>query len=247
MFKKQAVLVFGALFTLNVFAEDLYAPVIPQDWSSIITISGGPAWSDPGRDQYLYPYPPPMVNYYIADSESDLLGTGEIFFGLQRFIGVSNIIGQLGIGVAGAGDAYLSGVVNVNGIPNVSSYQYRVSHFRTELKGKLIANGFQPVQPYLSGSLGVAWNYSHDYISTSIDPVLFPAYWLSNRSVVSFSYTLGLGLQTMLTPHWQVGVGAEFADWGGSNLGGDENRLHQGLSMTHLYTTELLFSLSYVF
>ncbi|ARB92894.1 outer membrane protein [Legionella longbeachae] len=247
MFKKLVVLAFCALFSMNVFAVDPYAPVIPQVWSSIITISGGPAWSDPGKDQYLYPYPAPLFNYYIADSESDFLGTGEIFFGLQRFIGTTNIIGQLGLGVAAASDAYLSGVVNVNGIPNVYAYQYRVSHVRAEMKGKLIANGFQTVQPYLSGSFGVGWNHSHDYSSTTIDPVLFPTYWFGTSSVVAFSYTLGAGIQKMLTPNWQVGVGAEFADWGKNYLGGDGATLNQGPGMPHLYTTELLFSLSYMF
>ncbi|MBI2785542.1 MAG: hypothetical protein HYX60_04220 [Legionella longbeachae] len=249
MFRGIFIFGFCALFTTNVLATvDLYAPVVAQAWSSIITISGGPAWSNPGKDQYLYPFPPPMSNYYIADSKSDFLGTGELYFGLQNFIGASNVIGQLGLGVAAASDASLSGVVNVNGVPNVYTYSYKVSHVRAEMKGKLIANGFALVQPYLSGSFGVGFNHAHDFLSTTINPVLYPKYWFDTNSVVAFSYTLGLGVQKMLSPNWQVGLGVEFADWGKNYLGGDSaTNLNQGPGMPHLYTTELLFSLSYVF
>lgn len=45
-----------------------------------------------------------------------------------------------------------------------------------------------------------------------------------------------------------MGVGYEFADWGKNYLGGDPGTaLPQGPGMPHLYTNELLFSLSYLF
>lgn len=248
MVRKILAMLFGIFFTVSVFAtDDPYGPALPQVWSSIITVSGGPAWANPGKDQYLYPYPPPMYNHYIADHDWGILGTGELFFGLQHFIGATNLIGQFGIGFAGASDASVSGVVNVNGIPDVYTYSYQVSHVRAELKGKLITNGFQPVQPYFSASLGVGFNHSHDYIPTTIDPILYPTYWFSTVSTPALSYTLGLGVQKMLSPNWQVGIGYEFADWGQSHLGEDDVTLLQGPMLPHLYTNELLFSLSYMY
>ncbi|QMT61790.1 outer membrane protein [Legionella sp. PC997] len=248
MLKKIIASGFCALFTVNVYAMvDPYAPVLPQVWSSIIIVSGGPAWSNPGKDQYLYPFPPPQNNLYLADSRSDWLGSGELFFGLQHFIGASNVIAQFGLGVAAASDAGLSGTVSVDGVPDVYTYSYKVSHVRAEFKGKLIACGFQSLQPYLSGSFGVGWNHAHDWLPTTIDPVLYPTYWFDTASTVAFSYTLGLGVQKMLTPNWQVGVGVEFADWGKNYLGDDGATLDQGPGMPHLYTTELLFSVGYMF
>jgi hypothetical protein len=248
MFKKIIASGVCAFFSINVFAtEDPFAPALPQVWSSIIIVSGGPAWSNPGKDQYLYPFPPPQNNYYIADSKSDWLGTGGIFFGLQHYIGASDVIGQFGLGVAAASDAALSGTVGVNGVPDVYTYQYKVSHVRAEFKGKLVACGFQMLQPYLSGSFGVGWNHAHDWTPTTIDPVLYPTYWFTTGSTVAFSYTLGAGIQKMLSPNWQVGVGAEFADWGKNYLGGDGATLSQGPGMPHLYTTALMFSLGYMY
>lgn len=237
-----------AFFTLNVCAGDggVYDPNLPLEWESVITISGGPAWAAPGKDQYLYPYPPPMNNYFIADKKATTVGSGEIYFGLQRLLSPS-IIGQWGIGVAAASDAQLSGVIDINGVADVNTYSYKVSHVRAEFKGKLIAAGCRLVQPYLSGSLGVGFNHSHDYILTTIDAVVYPPSYFNTNSNVSFAYTVGAGIQKMITSNWQVGVGYEFADWGKNYLGGDDNLLGQGPGSPHLYTNELLFSLSYLF
>ena len=252
MFKKITVLGICALFAINIYAvEDPYGPVLPLVWSSIITLSGGPAWSIiSGQNQRFLPFPPPALifNRYIARSQSNILGTGELFFGLQNFIGASSVIGQFGIGVAGAGEASVSGTVNVNGIPNVYSYRYNVSHWRPELKGKLIANGFRLVQPYISASIGAGFNFSSNYTVTTIDPILFPIYKFGSATHVAISYTLGLGIQKMLSPNWQVGVGYEFADWGENNLGQARGTLiTTGPRMSHLYTNELLFSISYMY
>ncbi|HHT0593502.1 TPA: outer membrane protein [Legionella anisa] len=249
MLKKIIVaLGFCGLFTVKVYAvDDPFAPALPLVWSSIITVSGGPAWSHPGSDQYLYPFPPPQFNLYLADSKSDWLGTGELFFGLQHFIGASSFIAQFGLGVAAASDVNFSGTINVNGIPDVYNYHYSVSHVRAEMKGKLIACGFQTLQPYLSGSFGVGWNHAHNWVPATIDPVLFPAFWFETVSTVAFSYTLGFGVQKMLTPNWQIGAGAEFADWGKHHLGDDNLTLSQGPGGPHIYTVGALFSLSYMF
>lgn len=248
MFKKLVLAGLGTSFAMSAFAIDpFYEEELPILWSSIITLSGGPAWAfSPGTDQYLYPQPLPQYNYYSYNSETSTLGSGEIFFGLQRMV-QPNILGELGLGIAGAGAANLSGVVNVNGIPDLYSFDYTVSHFRIEMKGKLIGVLFQPVQPYISGSFGAGFNKSNSYSSLSRLPLVFPSPWFAENTTVAFSYTLGAGLQKKITPHWQVGVGYEFADWGKSYLGGDGFTVSKGPRIDHLYTNELLFSLSYLF
>lgn len=247
MLKKKLIIGLSAFFAANVFAGDeVYDPNLPLEWASIITVSGGPAWSSPGKNQHLYLSTPPLNEFFIANNNTTTLGTGELYFGLQRIIS-GNTIGQLGLGVAAASDAQLSGVVAVNGIPDVYAYQYKVSHVRVELKGKLIAAGCRWVQPYFSGSLGAGFNHSHDYIPTTYNAAFFPPPLFDTNSNVAFSYTVGAGIQKMLTPNWQVGVGYEFADWGKNFLGGDDNLFSEGPGSAHLYTNELLFSLSYLF
>lgn len=246
MFKKIVISACLALFCNTLSAvETVYTDEVLV-WSSIITVSGGAAWASPGKNQYLYPNPLPDYEYYSYQPHTDTLASGEIFFGLQRYF-YPNVIGQLGLGVAGVGDAKVYGLVEVNGVPDVYSYAYKVNHARVELKGKLISTAFRFVQPYFSASLGAGFNNAHEYEVVSNFPTLFPAYFFASNTAVAFSYSLGAGLQTMITPSWQVGVGYQFADLGKSYFGPSGTLINRGIGLTHLYTNEVLGSLSYLF
>jgi hypothetical protein len=253
MFKKIGIAGLSIFLSMGAYAGDsvfgtAYGTELPLIWSSIITVSGGPAWGSPGQNQYLYPFEsPPFIDYFHYNSTNGILATGEIFFGLQRIV-QPGIIGELGIGLAGATDAKASGEVDVDGVLNVNSYDYKVDHGRVEFKGRLISNYFQLAQPYISASIGAGFNNTHAYVPVTVDPFLYPPSWFEDKTNIAFSYTLGLGIQTSINPNWQVGVGYEFADWGKNYLGVDTSFfLNNGPGLTHLYTNELLFSVSYLF
>lgn len=247
MLKKVITTGLSTLLAFSAFASDLvFDTEVPLIWQPVITLSGGPAWTTPGQNQYIYPVLPfSQINYYQYNSPSSTIATGEIFFGLQRIV-YPGITGELGIGLAAASDAQVTGVVTVNGFPNISTYEYKVDHGRAELKGKLLSNLYW-LKPYISGSFGAGWNNSHDFRATTVNPVFFPAPWFANQTNIAFSYTLGIGVQAMLNRNWQVGVGYEFADWGKSATGVDAYTLLPGPFLTHLYTNELLFSVSFLF
>lgn len=68
----------------------------------------------------------------------------------------------------------------------------------------------------------------------------------ASNTTTAFTYTLGAGVQRHLNPHWQVGIGYEFSDWGSSQLNRASGQtLNSGLLLSHLYTNELLFNLTY--
>lgn len=248
MLKKLFTAGFGAFLSLNAFAysDDPFAGEIPLIWTPIITLSGGPAWTDPGQLDYLYPsFPGIQVNQYIPNDADGTIATGEIFFGLQRIV-YPRITGELGLGIAGATDIETDGTVTVNGIPNVGTYQYSIEHGRLDLKGRLIFNPYR-LQPYVSGSIGVALNESHDFRALTVNPLFWPAPWFGNQANPAFTYTLGAGAQYYLNRNWIFGVGYEFASWGTSRLGLDGLTNIQGPNLTTVYTNELLFSISYMF
>ncbi len=248
MFKKIITLGIATLVSLSAFADGelIIDTEIPLIWQPIITVSGGPAWTTPGQNLYLYPIIPfQQVNYYQKIDSDSTVGTGEIFFGLQRIV-FPGITGELGLGFAGASNADVTGVVEVNGIPNVSTYEYKVNHARAEVKGRLLANSYW-VQPFVSGSFGAGWNNSHEFRATTVNPLFFPQPWFANNTTVAFSYTLGLGLQAPINRNWQVGMGYQFADWGKSYLGSDGYTQIAGPNLTHLYTNELLFNISFLY
>lgn len=247
MFKKIVIAGLSLFFSMSVCAsEDIFEQGRPLVWSSIITLSGGPAWSAPNQQVYLYPtIPVQQIDFYVPNSSKRILATGELFFGLQH-LAFPGATGELGIGIAGASNANVTGSVYVNGVPNMGTYRYRIDHGRAELKGKLIANPYW-LQPYISASVGAGYNNSHDFRATSVLPLVYPAPWFATRTNIAFAYTLGVGVQAMLNQNWQVGIGYEFADWGKSSLGLDLSSNIIGPSMDHMYTSELLFSISYLF
>lgn len=246
MLKKRVLFGLGAWFAMNIaVADSIYEQDLPLVWSSIITLSGGPSWGTAGQNQYLYPFPPPAYNYYTYNSVTSTMANAEIFFGLQRIV-QPGIVGELGIGVAGVSDYKVTGSVNVNGIPNVYSYEYKVNNVRVELKGRLIAHNIDWVQPYISASLGAGWNNAHDFLPRSINEAQFPSPWFAENTTIGFPYSVGVGVQKALNPNWQVAIGYEFADLGKSILGTDYNTGIIGPRLTHMYTNELLFSISYL-
>jgi opacity protein-like surface antigen len=246
MLKKMVLSAVGLLCSISASAADFLPDDLPLQWSSIITFSGGVGWTTAGQNQYLYPAPLPHYEYYTYNSETSTMGSGEIFFGLQRVI-YPNIIGQLGLGIAGMSDAEVTGSVTVDGFPDAYGYSYKVNHGRLELKGKLIGYTIQPLQPYISGSFGVAFNNSHDYRPVQLNPAVPFPLWYDANVAVAFPYTLGAGVQAMINTNWQVGVGYQFADLGKSFLRGDGLELNKGLRLTHCYTNEAVVSISYVF
>ena len=69
----------------------------------------------------------------------------------------------------------------------------------------------------------------------------------ASNTTTAFTYTLGAGVQRYLNPHWQAGIGYEFADWGRSQLNRALGQtLNSGLSLSHLYTNGFLLNLTYL-
>lgn len=255
MFKKIIVAGVSALFGVNaIAAEPIYEEELPIVWSSIITATGGGGWATPGQNRYMYPLYPALgglslVALYANQSDTGGLVTGEMFFGLQRVI-APLIIGELGVGVAGASDAKIKGLVKLDNLV-INSYQYKVNHARVEIKGKMIWDGIKSFQPYLTGAFGASFNNSHDYQPTeTFFPNMFPPSWFLAHTNYAFTYTVGAGIQTMITPHWQIGVNYQFVDWGRTYLGPDSASIINdtaGIGTTHLYTNEALLSIGYLY
>ncbi len=214
----------------------------------VATLSIGPVWGVTPTHQTLT-LQPDIVKTYTNDSISNVIADGEIFLGLQRAFN-PNLDWQLGLAVATTSNATLSGQIWDDGFPkfNNHAYSYQLNHTHLAVKGKLLGNHYLSwVTPYVSASLGVAWNDAQGYSS---NPLIFEALPLpafASHSETSFTYTLGIGVQRAINQNWQVGVGYEFADWGQSQLGiAPGQTMGHGLSMSHFYTNGLMFSLTFL-
>ena len=218
-----------------------------QSWSKVATLSLGPVYSHPGKTQLIY-LEPDVEKGYVTGKNSDALISGELFLGEQLPISTL-FLGQLGLAVAAASPVKIQGVILEDADPDFNNYHYKynVQHESVAIKAKLLTYSEHYIVPYLSGSIGLAFNRSSQF---TISPILIrevPAPPFAANTDLAFMYTLGAGFQKALTTHWQAGIGYEFADWGQSALGRASGQtINRGPQLTHLYTYELQFSLTYL-
>ncbi len=216
--------------------------------SFVASISAGPVWPiDPGRSQNLT-LAPEIEKTYTATNADQTLADGELFLGLQTGLPYS-LVGQWGLAVATTSQFSFSGEVWDDTFAefNNYTYSYKLRHTHIAAKGKLLADRGYFVTPWISASIGVAFNQSNSFISTPLiyEAVNMPPF--ANHTTTDFTYTVGAGIQRNITQNCQVGVGYEFADWGKSNLGvADGQTTTQVLSRPHLYTNGLMFNITYV-
>jgi hypothetical protein len=254
-FKRFLIIAVNVCLASTVFAED-FSDFTP-DWTKVITLSGGPAWTSPGRSQtyYIPPGISPFTRYveYRARETTEMITSGEIFFALQKPV-TPWLTERLGIAFAGATEADLQGTFAVNHVP-LATYRYKISHGRAALKGLLAACPTFWAQPYISGSVGYSFN-SSDAFKTNPPINVYNVYdgsltllKFNNTTKGSFVYTLGLGVKANLAKNWEVGIGYELADWGRSQL---EKPAYLSWAfpppkIANVYTHQLQFSLSYLY
>lgn len=213
----------------------------------VVAIAGGPIWENAGRTQTLY-LAPNIVKTYVANSFTSTLAEGELFFGIVRPLR-NGYQYQVGVALATTSNAQLSGIIwdDANPAFDNYAYEYQLNHTHLALKGKLLADKGYYVMPWVSISLGVAFNQAQFYNNL---PVIQQAVVNANFAYnikTAFTYTAGIGVQKNVTDHLQLGVGYEFSDWGPSNLGVAPAQTYgTGLSLNHFYTNGLIFNATYL-
>ena len=218
---------------------------IERRW--VATIGGGPGFYHAGKNQIIA-VEPDLVKGFMARPKNDALGNLEVFLGKQQGF-ADGYFGQLGLAAGYAGDANLAGVIYEDANPAFSNYRYnyKINHSYVSVKGKLIKDFGYVIMPYISGSMGVGFNDSYKF---KITPVIYPeipAPPFRSTAETTFTYQLGIGAQIPAGEHWAAGIGYEFADWGKSYLGPAIGQTtNNGLSLRHLYTHQLMFSVSYL-
>lgn len=248
LMKKIALLMaFSAnVLNYNAFAGDM-GRVAPQTkWPWVGTLSVGPVWQNNRNTQTFY-LAPNIEKTYVANSSGNTMVDGEFFLGLQKSL-PHQFQGQLGLAVAAAGDAKLSGNTWDDADPqfNNHTYKYKVNHIHLALKGKLLADRGYWLTPWVSGSLGIGFNRAYSFSNTPTIFQAIPNNNFSSNAETALTYTFGAGVQRNLNLHWQVGVGYEFADWGQNQLGRASGQtLNNGISLNHLYTNGFLLNLTY--
>lgn len=240
-----------ALQSILIFSPTTYAirPFMLDPNAYVVMLSAGPGWVGNHATQNIS-FEPDLDYGFDGRSTSKTLLNGEIFLGFQHFL-TKRLQGELGLAFAGSSNAQFYGDVWVDANPNLNdfNYQFNIDHAHVSVKEKVLFQMLAPqdVIPYVSGSIGVGFNYSHHFqITPKIYEQLPPTNFNANTTT-ALTYTLGVGLQKILSAHWQVGVGYDFADWGKSQFDrAPEQQINTGLTLSHVYIHALMVNVTYL-
>ncbi len=219
-----------------------------SDDSWVVAVGAGPAWYQAGKTQTLH-LQSDLYNTYVAQKTSPTLAIGEGFLGLQHRLN-SQLLGQVGVSASVTSPASLRGEIWETADPEFNNFTYRydVRQTRVSLKGKLLSEKLSKMWlPYLSGSVGIGWNKSYHFSSTSVlfEAISAPQFQPKTQTV--FTYTVGVGVLKQLSKHWQTGIGYELSDWGQSSLSRAPGQLFgTGLQLNHLLSHQLQLTMSYL-
>lgn len=223
-------------------------PVSSQpDWTWVATLSGGVGWERAGQTQTLY-LTSDIEKTYVPNLSSNVLGTGDLFLGIQTPL-APHWFGQIGLDLGLMGASKLNGVIWDDGEQafNNYTYEYSVSQRRVALKAKVLLEESGGILPWLSASVGAGFNRAYDFSNAARIFEAVPNPNFASQTTTSLSYTVGVGVQKAINHQWQIGVGYEFADWGRSELGRSlDQSINTGLVLDHIYTSAVLFNLTFV-
>ena len=224
-------------------------PVESPQYRALATVSIGPDFVQSGQSQTLTLLPP-FQNHYTNGSQTQAVFDGGLFLGVERTLS-EQFSAQLG--VAGFGDTVITSQGNVwqFALPKFEdlSYSYQVQHGRVMAAGKLL--GMLPqhkaIRPYVSGEVGAAFNQASAYQEIPLVQGVLPMSPFSNNRQTSFSWGVGLGSDYTINSHMRIGVGYQFADLGSASLGTTlDETTAETLVLSHLYTNQLRFQLTYL-
>lgn len=244
--KKNSVwLVLATSFLNNGFAGGLDMPYRDLTW--VTTISAGAGWENAGQTQTIF-LTPAIVKTYAANFSTNAFFDSEIFAGVQKIFS-PYVQEQLGIALAATSNANPSGMIWDDASPEFENYtyNYEIQHSHLALKSKILFNAGKGLLPWISGSLGMGFNNAHAFNNNPIIFQALPTPNFSANTTIAFTYTIGAGIQKVLSENCQVGIGYEFADWGSSQLRPASGQLqNSGLFLNHLYTNGVLVNFTYL-
>jgi opacity protein-like surface antigen len=190
-------------------------------------------------------------NYtYTPQNNSKTKAMFEFFIG-SEFYPYPDWMLQAGIAYAQANTFQVKGTLT-QGVDSLSSEQYGY-HFNVSLhqllaQSKLMYVFQESFYPYFLMGLGTSFNKSSNY-GTTVPATLALTREYSNNTAHSFTYQLGLGLDTQILSSARLGISYRYVDFGHVSLGSVKLGQPFGegtLSQSNLYGNEILLQLTYI-
>ena len=189
----------------------------------------------------------PADLYRPKSSNTELLGTvgfGYSYGIFQKWLNRISLAVNYTVGLFGE----TKGDVFSYGLPAYLEYKYRykmIHHtIMADLKFDFLGSA---ISPYLLAGAGVSINNANGYKERALPRVNIPRFSLAfaSRTVASFAYQFGAGLDWRANQHWIFSLGYLFTDAGKVELGVGKIRPGVKGPDQYLRLNSVLFSCSY--
>ena len=217
----------GVCMTSFAAPVDLNSPF--KDYRPVAALFGGASWinglnhsmSLAGTDDEMFTY---RTN---GPGSATTFGGG--FIGVERALSYHTISVQLGVEYDNVGTTTVKGS-SLAGIQDDTStlylYSYQIATQQIMGAAKLLGTLELPkvmpyhLHPYFSIALGTAVNKASSFTTNTAEVGsvnLTPTF--ANGSDTQFSYNSGVGVDADITPHFRLGVGYRYSNFGKISLG----------------------------
>lgn len=230
---------YRSLLLLSLLASSAHALDL-SPYTYVGTASGGIAWEGAGETQTLEVVPG-LASRYKSNRETRMPGVGEIFVGGQ-YQSDKDWDAQFGIAYGMVSTTTMEGHIYNGG--NDGLYNYRLQQSRLAAKAKILGDVGTMLQNWVSFSMGATFYKAYDFDNTSLTTTM-PNF--DDNTGTAFSFSAGIGMQYIISPNWQIGLGYEFTDWGTTYLGKAPGQVtDKQLEVDNFYTNGLIITLSFV-
>ncbi|CAM3060942.1 Opacity protein and related surface antigens [Legionella steigerwaltii] len=257
--------IFFSLITLSSLASAGTMDSIPssQGVHPVITVFGGVAGLDVNNSTQSFSGTDDDLFVYYSKKHNRTTGFVGAFLGTEYQLPRPGIFLQAGVEYDYFGNVRTKGLNAVGIEPDTSTfydYSWRVQTQQVLAVAKLFATTEltlgAPHQffPYLSVGLGAAFNNANEFSATTEETGsinVTPTF--DDHSQSSFSYTLGIGVDTPINQQMRFGLGYRFSDFGKASLDEGQVVVNQykapvsfALSTSHIYANQFIVELTYV-
>ena len=229
------VRLFGLAILSGVCVTSFAAPVdllntYFKSYRPVVALFGGASWINGLNHAQLLAGTDDEVFTYRTKEPGSANAYGGGFLGVERALPYHDLSLQIGIEYDGFETTKLNGN-SLTGIQDDTStlylYHYQIATQQVMGAAKLLGTLELPkimpnrLHPYFSVALGSAFNKASQFTTSPAGEAcsvnLTPIF--ANASDTQFSYNLGLGIDTDINPHFRLGLGYRYSNFGQISLG----------------------------
>jgi opacity protein-like surface antigen len=224
-----------------------------KTWRPVIALGAGTSTTSTVGQSQTFPNTNPVTSefyYYQAYRPTQTSALGNLFIGAEWQLTpdwlIQGGLDYTGIAAYSAKGTLVQGADAISA--NVYNYSYNVLARQLMAAGKLLYSFKQIYHPYIFVGLGSSFNRAYNF-KTTVPPFLtftrqYNDYWND-----SFTYSIGIGIDTDVYRNVRLGLGYRFADLGTASFNYatiDTTKFNNALSQSHIYSNQVLAQLTWV-